>query len=240
MIREKRSLAGMFRKFIWLGFLLLATCHSLPRLDPVEQDQAPKEAWLSFTHEDHDKTFNQYNLDCEGCHSVIDGDLSKELSQAGKESCHLCHSQKSERLKKALKCFDCHLNMKAIQPADHRAGWATIHGTKVHLSEIECAQCHSNRSCVQCHSRRDKADRKFHRGSALMTHSIEARVDPVKCQQCHRVSYCNRCHQSGFGPGKTDRKFHRGPALMTHPQEARVDSARCLQCHPILHCSRCH
>ncbi len=241
MIQHKRSRAGIFCKFAWLGLLLLTTCHNLPPLDPANQGQTPKEAFLSFTHENHKKAFDQYNFDCEGCHEVIDEERSEKLSLSGKASCHLCHIQKPERVKTALKCFNCHLNMKAIQPTNHRTGWPSTHGTKIHLSEIECAQCHSNRSCIRCHSRRDKAAREFHRGSALMTHPIEARTDPVNCQQCHRSSYCNRCHQSGSRQGgEAGRNFHRGPALMTHPREARANSAICLNCHPTSHCSRCH
>lgn len=161
----------------------------------------------NFSHERHEKTFEEKAFRCTDCHlynvafrepdDEIARQINRALKRAGLESCHFCHRERTEETKKRLKCIDCHGDVLAIRPQDHRAGWQDAHGSRIGQTEFECSQCHSNRYCVQCHGRRDTAARSYHRGSAILAHPVEARADPARCQRCHSIAYCSRCHQGG-------------------------------------------
>ena len=172
-----------------------------------ESGQGVPKASRAFSHKDHEETLKKYRFRCTDCHlydlaylerdEKIRDEISKAITRAGLESCHFCHVKHPERVEAALKCLDCHADIRPIRPMDHRAGWKATHGTRIALSEVACSQCHSNRFCVQCHTRRDQADRNYHKGSIIVSHPIEARMDPARCQKCHQPAYCTRCHQFG-------------------------------------------
>ena len=186
---------------------VLAAClYSYPEDHSSGDRRGPKPS-RAFSHKVHEGVLQQNHFHCTDCHlydlaymerdKKINEELTRAITRAGMESCHFCHLKHPEQVPVALKCVDCHADIRPIMPADHRAGWKTTHAQKIATSEVACAQCHSNRFCVKCHSRRDEADRVYHTGSAIVTHPTEARVDPAKCQKCHSSSYCVRCHQYG-------------------------------------------
>jgi len=168
---------------------------------------SPVQASQAFSHSKHDEALKKESFKCTDCHLYdlayierdrkINEDLTRVLTQAGKESCHFCHRTNQEQAGVRLKCVDCHVDLRSIQPDNHRSGWQTSHGTQVALSEVSCDQCHSNRYCIECHTRRDEADRRFHTGVAIVTHPVEARANPGRCGACHHPSYCVRCHKTG-------------------------------------------
>ena len=198
MNRKRPGALKCFCVGVLLG-MLLAGCHGLQSSEAPLEDGKRTEAHLAFSHDDHhDEAIDRRGLDCEDCHLLVEEELTEELSDTGRQSCHGCHIKGPEQVTTALKCMNCHgANMHVILPADHRPGWVSRHGTGIGLSKVACRECHSNRFCVRCHMRRDTADPAFHRGSALVTHPIQARADPSLCAKCHQASYCTRCHSAG-------------------------------------------
>ena len=195
------------------GTVLLLVCVSLSACfypqttEPgVVGEKGPK-ASRAFVHKVHEEVLKRDEFKCTDCHLYdlaylsrnreINEQVARVLTRAGAESCHFCHRYHPEKTKVALKCLDCHADIRPIRPANHRAGWRDSHGINVNGNDVACSQCHSNRFCVRCHTRRDQADRAYHTGSALLSHPIEARADPVRCQKCHQISWCTRCHKSG-------------------------------------------
>jgi hypothetical protein len=195
------------------GIVLLAVCAALtacfypPEAGPRQAGRVAPQASSAFIHKVHEEVLKQNEFKCTDCHlydlaflarnEEINEEVARVLTRAGMESCHFCHREHPERVKAALKCIDCHADIRPIRPANHRAGWESSHGPMVAQNELACSNCHSSRFCVKCHMRRDEADRAFHTGVAIVSHPIEARADPTRCQKCHQISWCTRCHKSG-------------------------------------------
>ena len=207
---EGKTNFRLLRKSGVLLILLYASISAClySRLPPSRsQGGVTPRAWTAFSHKVHEEALKENRFQCTDCHlydlaymqrdEKINEEITREITQAGMESCHFCHIEHPREVKLSLKCLDCHADIRPIRPENHRASWKSSHGARVAQNKLACANCHSSRFCVKCHMRRDEADRSFHKGVALVSHPIEARADPVRCQRCHQLNWCTRCHKSG-------------------------------------------
>lgn len=162
----------------------------------------------TFSHPVHKATFEREHVQCFACHTMtarIDDEqeaaaaikASKETFQPGKEACHSCHYNPQAGNTAPDRCGLCHLDVRAIQPANHNYDWMTRHLVFAKADSQSCEGCHQPRQCQDCHNRRDQTVRNVHDANVRFTHGIEARANPMRCGECHSTGFCQSCHVQG-------------------------------------------
>jgi hypothetical protein len=166
----------------------------------------------TFSHGAHRNVFEQNGIECFACHTMtarITGEgseaaaaeairASKEAFYPGKETCHDCHYNPRRGNTAPDRCDLCHLDVQAIQPANHNHDWMNRHGVFAKADQATCETCHRPSTCQNCHVRRDQSVRTVHDRTFRFTHGIAARANPMACGQCHDLrSFCTTCHTQG-------------------------------------------
>jgi hypothetical protein len=172
--------------------------------------ERPTTAMKTFSHGTHRNVFEREKLECYACHTMtarIAGDdkdvaeairASHETFYPGKETCHGCHYNPKQGNTAPDRCDLCHLDVRAIQPANHNFDWMNRHGVFAKADAGTCDSCHRPSTCQNCHERRDPSVRTVHDRNFRFTHAIEARANPMRCAQCHELrSFCQKCHFEG-------------------------------------------
>lgn len=172
--------------------------------------ERPATPMKTFSHDVHRAVFAREKLECFACHTmtarITGGDkevaetirASKEMFYPGKETCHACHYNPQKGNTAPDRCDLCHLDVQAIQPANHNFDWMNRHAVYAKADAGSCEGCHRPSTCQNCHERRDPSVRTMHDRNFRFTHGIEARANPMRCAQCHDLrSFCQKCHVQG-------------------------------------------
>ena len=160
-----------------------------------------------FSHERHQKALGE-KFDCLACHRMgtkitdtkeaADAIRASQAAMApGKEQCHSCHFAPGGGSTAPDRCGLCHLDTRAIAPANHNFDWLNRHAVFAKADAVACEDCHRPRFCEECHNRRDQPTRAFHDRNFRFVHGIEARANPMRCGQCHQPNFCDNCHAKG-------------------------------------------
>lgn len=170
----------------------------------------PATPMKTFSHGVHRSVFEREKFECYACHTMtarITGDdkdvaqairASKETFYPEKETCHFCHYNPQKGNTAPDRCDLCHLDVRAIQPANHNFDWMKRHAVFAKADAGTCDSCHRPSMCQNCHERRDTSVRTVHDRNVRFTHGIEARANPMRCGQCHELrSFCQKCHVEG-------------------------------------------
>ncbi|MBC8216621.1 MAG: cytochrome c3 family protein [Candidatus Marinimicrobia bacterium] len=141
------------------------------------------------------------DADCQACHVVstpTSHDISwidyhgAELTPAGGDACHLCHTESS--------CDQCH-QLQQYAPKTHQADYLLAHGYDVRFGSKDCSTCHSlSDDCLRCHTEQQvmPMDHNFANWATIEggMHTDVAMDEVDVCQSCHVPDdpTCYRCH----------------------------------------------
>jgi len=211
---------------------------------------------IKFSHAEHFKDRQGYQLDCTTCHYGISASTDLASSTLPKMTdCVNCH-EVSKRIASSYRmdnCELCHINRPSgrapdiyssmVKPASHTESFRLHHGEDASKPGAPCFVCHLNvepsavgqRQCLNCHqvmipvshTARWKDD----------AHGKYAALDRTTCATCHVTDFCSRCHN------ETPRSHFPLPQFKNggHAQLAMVDERSCFTCHTFANtCSECH
>jgi len=186
--------------FILVVFATLFSC----RMGTVDYKKELG-ATVKFHHREHKNFIEKHG--CIPCHAMnvkmewasIEAAEreSKKLLMPSKVTCHYCHNnpEKTPAPDAPTKCYICHLNMREIEPQNHKvADWLKKHSLTFYTSSKDCKDCHKESFCIDCHLRRDVIENLVHPRNYEKLHGIEVSANPAKCSKCHHLSFCMECH----------------------------------------------
>jgi nitrate/TMAO reductase-like tetraheme cytochrome c subunit len=208
-----------------------------PRLDERGEPIRPARTELTFLgavagHDIH--LSGEKPLRCTDCHRGVSHgpgvEAARERAESWHEICLSCHAQEqvAVTVRNTISCSACHLDLKAVAPADHRqADFRTRHGQAAKADITTCQQCHLNPGIDQAGT----GARQAATGTAPAAHGAGADGSAVTVQfppGSLRVpegmgDACSACH------GLT--MPHPDGWLSRHAQGFREKPELCASCH---------
>jgi hypothetical protein len=218
---------------------------------------------IKFTHIEHFKEKDQYNLNCTTCHYAIPQSTSlQNLTLPKMIDCVQCHdSDKTIPTEfRMTNCSTCHINptqgqapashTRYIKPPFHTEVFRTNHSAEANEPGAKCFVCHTNVqqsttlratsssaniNCVGCHQVMKPASHSSRWKEDL--HGQYASIDRQTCAMCHTADYCIRCHNEEPSSHEPLALFRAG----AHARPALLNERSCLTCHTYQNtCSECH
>ncbi|MFH1571671.1 MAG: cytochrome c3 family protein [Gemmatimonadota bacterium] len=191
-----------------------AVCKDCHEEGEVPTTWPAREREILFSHQRHAGTLA---LECQSCHAGV---LAEPLAAAlpAMDRCMACHTG----VQAPRDCEACHLvELAALVPASHGAGWRDSHGQQARISDAACVPCHAVSDCQECHE------------GALLVELAALGVP----------------RQTPFGPelagraGQTLQRVHGLNYRFLHALDARGKSSDCITCHELDtgdFCGECH
>jgi len=213
---------------------------------------------IAFSHVEHFKVKDRFNLNCTTCHYAIPTSTSiKDLTLPKMLDCVQCHdSARAIKVEYRMSnCKTCHLDnvsltsavpnshTKNVKPDFHTEAFRLHHAGEASAPDAKCFVCHQNvqpsvaakLQCDACHAVMLPANHTSRWKDDL--HGKYAGLDRTSCATCHTAAYCSNCHN------ELPRSHNPLPLWKAgaHAFPAKLDLRSCFTCHNFQNtCSECH
>jgi hypothetical protein len=212
---------------------------------------------IEFSHTDHFKVRERFDLHCTTCHYAIPTATSiKTLALPMMLDCVQCHD--SARAVQAQfrmsNCKTCHVEPVApsavptshtvnVKPDFHTEAFRLHHESEAAAPNAKCFVCHQNVTpsvaakvqCDNCHAVMLPRSHTSRWKDDL--HGKYVALDRTTCTTCHTAAYCSDCHN------ELPRSHNPLPLFKAggHAFPAKLDLRSCFTCHTFQNtCSECH
>ncbi len=212
---------------------------------------------IEFSHSDHFKVRERFDLQCTTCHYASPSSTSiKNLTLPMMLDCVQCHD--SARAVSAQyrmsNCKSCHVETVTpsalptshtvnVKPDFHSEAFRLQHASEAAAPNAKFFVCHQNVTpsvtakvqCDNCHAVMLPKNHTSRWKDDL--HGKYAALDRTTCTTCHTGAYCSACHN------ELPRSHNPLPLFKAgaHAVPAKLDLRSCLTCHTYQNtCSECH
>lgn len=215
-----------------------------------------KYAGIKFSHADHFKNRQGYQLDCTTCHYGISASTNlASMTLPKMADCVSCHDTgksiaSSYRMDN---CEVCHVDRPSgrapdiyssiVKPASHTESFRLHHYEAASAPGAPCFVCHFNvqpsavgqQRCLNCHQAMIPVSHTARWKDDV--HGKYAAIDRTTCATCHVTDFCSRCHNETPRSHLPLAQFKAG----AHAQLAMLNERSCFTCHTYADtCSECH
>jgi hypothetical protein len=212
---------------------------------------------IKFSHIEHFKVKEQYNINCTTCHyAVLRSTGLRNLTLPMMLDCVQCHDA-PRTIPAAFRmsnCTTCHTNPVTagniptshtlnVKPDFHTEAFRMHHDAEAAASNAKCFVCHQNvrpsmaakNQCDACHQVMKPVNHTSRWKDDI--HGTIAALDRTTCTTCHTADYCSACHNELPRSHVPLPLFEAGG----HAVPAMLNQRACLTCHTFQNtCSLCH